>query len=334
MMAATIRDVAKKAEVSVATVSRVLNNSANVTEQTYNKVMAAIEELDFYPSAIARRLSTGRTHTIAVLMPFLTLPSSIERLRGVQSALAETEFDLVLFSAESPEKIDFYLHNLARRDRADGVIIISLYLDDAHLERFRKVSIPLTLIDSSHPNVCSVTVDDVAGGYMATHHLIEFGHKRIAYLSDYLDNPYKFVAMKHRFKGYQKALSEADIPLTPNYHRQSVLGGRNAVSKAKELLALPRRPTAIFAASDTHAVGVLKAAQEMHIRVPEELSVIGYDGIRDSEHLQITTVHQPLLDSGKIGVASLLKILESKESICDQIKLPIKLIERGTTSPP
>lgn len=334
MAPATIRDVAKKAGVSVATVSRVLNNSSSVTQNTYQKVMTAIEELDFSPSMIARRLSTGRTHTIAVLTPFLTLPSSVERLRGVQAALAKTEYDLALFSAEAPDRVGYYMHDLARKNRADGLIIISLRTKDEQVERFQKAGVPVVLIDTSHGDLCSVNVDDVEGGYKATRHLLDLGHTRVAFLSDYLENPYKFIAMRQRYEGYRRAIEQAGLSFDPDYHQQTELGGSNAVAEARKLLTLPERPTAIFAASDTHAVGVLKAAHELHIQVPNELSVIGYDGIRDSEYLHITTMYQPLLDSGMIGVSSLLSMLETGADCSEQILLPTELVVRGTTVPP
>jgi LacI family transcriptional regulator len=334
MTPATIRDVAKKAGVSVATVSRVLNNSPTVTEQTHARVMEAIKELDYSPSQIARRLSLGRTHTIAVILPYLTLPSFVERLRGVQYALAESQYDLILFSAETPAKVDHYLNDLSRRERIEGIIVISLQLEYLQVSRFRNSQVHVVLVDARHPEVSSIVVDDVAGGYMATRYLIELGHRRIAFLSDYLDNPFNFVAMRHRFQGYRQALEESAIHFRSEYHQQGELGGREAYPQAKRLMMVSDRPTAIFAASDIHAVGVLKAAQELGIKVPEELSVIGYDGIRDSEYLEITTIRQPLFDSGVLSVRTLFSALEEFKQEAEQIVMPTELVVRGTTGSP
>jgi len=334
MTPATIRDVAKKAGVSVATVSRVLNNSPNVAEQTHARVMQVIKEMDYSPSQIARRLSLGRTHTIAVILPYLTLPSFVERLRGVQFALAESEYDLILFSAETPAKVDHYLNDLSRRERVEGVIMISLQLDDPQVARFENSQVQLVLVDARHPEVSSIVVDDVAGGYLATRYLIELGHRRIAFLSDYLDNPFNFVAMRQRYQGYRQALEESAIHhFRPEYHQQGELGGREAYPLAKRLLMMSDRPTAIFAASDIHAVGVLKAAQELGIKVPEQLSVVGYDGIRDSEYLEITTMQQPLFDSGVLSVRTLFSALEEFKQEPEQIVMPTELVVRGTTGP-
>ncbi|MGW8143847.1 MAG: LacI family DNA-binding transcriptional regulator [Anaerolineales bacterium] len=334
MAAATIRDVAKQAGVSVATVSRVLNNSPLVSEETNKKVQTAIDALDYSPSQIARRLSIGRTQTIGVIVPFLTLPSYVERLRGVESILATSEYDLVLFTADTPEKVNSYFRELSRPERTDGVIVISLKPDDYHSKRFQEANIPLVLVDAYHPSFTSIVVDDTEGGYSATCHLIELGHTKIAYLCDHLDNPFGFIAMQNRFNGYKKALSEVGINFRPDFHQQGELGGREAVALAKKLLTAPDPPTAIFAASDIHAVGVLKAAQELGIRIPDELSVIGFDGIRDSEYLDITTIHQPLFESGVLSVELLLASL-IEDSIVDKRRiLPTSLIVRGTTAPP
>lgn len=334
MAAATIRDVARRADVSVATVSRVINDSPLVSDGTRQKVLDVIADLDYIPNPNAQRLSLGRTLTIGVILPFLTLPSFVERLRGVQSALEDSGYDLILYSVESPPKIESYLKKLSRRDHIGGAIIISLPLDDAYVERFETAKIPAILLDAVHPRMNRVIVDDVAGGYKATRHLIDLGHRRIAFLSDYLENPFGFVSMRHRYQGYRQALAEAGLPFVPTYHREGELGGREAFQEAKDLLSLQDAPTAVFAASDTHAIGVLKAAHELGIRVPEQLSVIGYDGIRDAEYLDLTTVQQPLFDSGVESANILLaSLVEPPESPLEVI-LPTELVVRGTTAPP
>jgi DNA-binding LacI/PurR family transcriptional regulator len=334
MAAATIRDVAREAGVSVATVSRVLNDSPQVSEETYQKVQSAIESLDYSPSQIARRLSIGRTHTIGVILPFLTLPSYVERLRGVESTLAESEYDLVLFSADTPAKVGHYFTDLSRRDRTDGVIVISLQPSDAHVARFRDAKIPVVLVDARHADLTSIVVDDVAGGYQATRYLIELGHKDIAYLSDHLDNQFGFVTMRDRFLGYKKALSDAGINFRLEFHQQGELGGREAVALARKLLQGVNRPSAIFAASDTQAMRVMEAARELNLRIPDDLSVIGYDDIEVAEYLGMTTIRQLLFESGQRGVELLLDAVENPSNgpVCE--KLPTELIVRQTTARP
>ncbi len=332
---ATIRDVAKQARVSVATVSRVLNNSPAVREGTRQRVLDAIAELNYIPNPIARRLSLGRTHTIAVVLPLFTLPSFVERLRGVQQELADNEYDLVLYSVETPQQRDEYFAKLASPSRVDGLLLISLPPSDEYAERLSHSGVPTVLVDAYHPNLSRVIVDDVDGGYRATRHLLELGHTKIAFLSDYLETPFQ-QSMRQRYVGYRRALEEAGIDFRPEYHVWDTHGRPEAREMAKGLLALPDPPTAIFAASDTQAIGVMDAAREIGIRIPEQLSVIGYDGIRDAEYVNLTTMHQPLFESGVLGARLLLASLQndSQANAPQEKVLPLELIVRKTTAPP
>jgi DNA-binding LacI/PurR family transcriptional regulator len=333
-VAVTMRDVAKRAGVSVGTVSRVLNESASVREVTRQKVLAAIEELDYTPNPIARRLSLGKTLTIAVIVPFFTRPSFVERLRGVEYALADSEYDLILFNVETTARRDTYFRDVPRRERVDGLLIISLSPYDEEVDRFLQAGVPTVLVDANHPRLNRAVVDDVAGGRLATEHLIALGHRKIGYVSDQLDNPFHFVSSRDRYEGYRQALAETGIPLRPEYHRQGEHGRREAREMARDLLALPDPPTAIFAASDTQAIGVLEAAQDADLRVPDDLSVIGYDDIEIAEYLHLTTIRQPLFASGVEGVELLLESIAQSPPSPRQVLLPIDLIVRRTTAPP
>ncbi|MCB2179965.1 LacI family transcriptional regulator [bacterium] len=330
----TIRDVAKKANVGVGTVSRVLNNSPSVADSTRERVLAAIKELDYSPNPIAQQLSSGLTHAIAVTLPFLTYPSFVERLRGVQHALAQSNYQLILYSAETPDHRDQQFEDLARQTRSDGVLIISIPLSEAHAERFLRSKTPTVLVDIFYPKMNRVYVDDVHGGYIATKHLIELGHEKIGFISDIVQTRFEFVAMANRLQGYHKALTEFGIPIIPEYHLEDDHGRAEAARMAHALLKLKDPPTAIFAASDTQAIGVLDAAQELGISVPEELSVIGYDNIRDAEYLNLTTIAQPLFESGFEGARLLLKILKEQPDEVQEISMDLELIERATTAPP
>lgn len=334
MASATIRDVARLANVGIATVSRVLNGSPAVSEATRQKVLAAIEDLDYTPNPIARRLSLGRTLTIAVVVPFFTRPSFVERLRGVEQTLANSEYDLVLYNVESITQRDIYFKTLPRRERVDGLLIISLSPDDDQVKRFLDSEVPTVLVDAYHPLLSRAIIDDVSGGYLATQRLIELGHRKIAYLSDYLENPFNFVSSRYRYEGYRRALKEAQIPFRPEYHQQGEHGRLEAYHMAKQLLTLPDRPTAIFAASDTQAIGVLEAAQELGLNIPQDLSIIGYDDIEVAEYLNLTTIRQPLFDSGMAGVNILLNALETPQEEPQEVCLPISIVERQTTAPP
>ena len=331
-MPATIRDVARKANVGVGTVSRVINDSPAVREETRRKVLAAIEELDYSPNPIARRLSTGQTLTIGVILPYLTMPSYVERLRGVQSTLANSEYDLILFAVENPEQRDAYFQNLSLKSRVDGVLFISLPPDNEQAQTIIHSNIPAVLIDGYHEDLCCVYPDDVQGGRIATQHLIDLGHRRIAFLSDLLRTPFH-PSMRLRYQGYRAALEEAGIPFNPVYQVEGGRGRVHARSMAQKLLSLDSPPTAIFAAYDSQAIGTIETAREMGYRVPDDLSVIGYDDIRDAEYMNLTTINQHLDQSGVEGAKLLLKMLTKPDKrLPCQRTLSVDLVVRGTTT--
>lgn len=332
-MPATIRDVAKHANVGVGTVSRVLNNSPSVSDETRQKVLDAIEELEYRPNPIARQLSTGRTLTIGVILPHLTMPSYVERLRGVQRALADTKYDLVLFSVENPHQRDTYFDDLSRTSRVDGILIISLPPTDRQAERFAKSHTPTVLVDAYHPDLCSIITDDIEGGKRVTEYLIQLGHRKIAFLGDYLETPFH-PSMRYRYQGYRESLEKANIPFLDEYLVEGHNDRTTARQLARQLLSLADPPTAIFAGCDTQAIGVLDTARSMGIRIPEDLSLIGYDGIRDAEYLNLTTIEQHLFDSGIDGVQLLINAMARNQDFPCRKYLPVELIIRGTTAPP
>lgn len=330
---ATIRDVAEKANVGVGTVSRVINESPDVSPDTRERVQKAIQELNYTPNLTARRLSLGKTWQIAVVLPYLTLPSYVERLRGVQQALGNTEYYPILYSVGSPDQRDDYLTTLSEKTQVDGLLIISMPLSHKQTQLLIKNEIPTVLIDASSDALPHIVVDDISGGMLATRHLIELGHRRIGFLSDFLDTPFQRSG-KDRYSGYRKALQEAGIPYREEFVIEGERGRRNAARLAHRLLTRIPRPSAIFTSSDTHAIGVLDAAAELDIKVPRELSIIGYDGIRDAEYLNLTTISQPLFETGVRGARLLLDLIDNHqlESLC--LEMPLKLILRGTTAPP
>ncbi len=330
----TIRDVAKQAGVGLGTVSRVLNDSPLVSETTRQRVLQVIAELDYSPSPVARRLSLGKTLTIGTIAPFFTRPSCVERLRGIEASLAESEYDLILFNVETVERRNACFREVPRRDRVDGVLIVSLTPSDQDVARFDEAQVPVVLVDAHHPDLSRAVTDDVKGGRLATRHLIDLGHRRIAYVSDPLQGPFHFTSSRDRYQGYRQALEAASLPFCPDYHRQGKHGRYEARHLTSELLALPDPPTAVFAASDTQAMGVLEAAQDAGLAVPADLSVVGYDDIEVAEYLRLTTVRQQLFESGEQGVDLLLQTLAAPPAEPRQEILPVELVLRGTSAPP
>lgn len=328
-MPATIRDVAKHASVGVATVSRVLNNSGLVSERARQAVMQAVAELNYVPNPTARRLSLGKTFTVAVIVPFFTRPSFVERLRGIDSVFADSRYDMIVFNVETVQKRDKYLAEVPRPDRADGVILVTLTPSDAQAQAFKASGVPVVLVDTHHSELPSVMEDSVLGGRIATEHLIELGHRRIAYVSDVLDDVFSATAASlYRFKGYQQAMEAAGIELRDEYLKHGRHSRAEANRCALELFALPDPPTAVFAASDTQAISVMEAARNVGLRVPDDVSVVGYDDLDVAAYLGLTTVRQSLFESGRRGAQLLLKAIDGQLMEPVRESMPVELIMR------
>jgi LacI family transcriptional regulator len=334
---ATIRDVARKAGVSVATVSRVLNESGPVNHVTRGRVVEAMGALGFTPSAAARRLSLGRTLTISVVVSFLTRPQAAERIRGIDAVLSDSEFDLVIYNVESPDKRDKYLRELPHAKRTDGLLVISLPPSVDETAMLVSSTVPTVIIDVHAPALGvlpRVVGDDVAGGEMAARHLLSLGHRRVAFVGDEFENPFGFTSGRDRFAGFEQALAQFGVPLR---HDLVALGphGRYAARElGRRLLTSPEPPTAVFAASDTQALGVLSAARELSLDVPGDVSVIGYDDIEAAEYVGLTTVRQQLFESGRAGAQLLLDEIDGRSSEPPCVELAPSIVIRDTTATP
>jgi DNA-binding LacI/PurR family transcriptional regulator len=329
--APTIRDVAGRAGVSVATVSRVINDSARVNPETRARVLAAIDHLDFQRSSTARNLSVGRSQGIGVIAPFFTTPSVVERLRGVVGGLARRGYDLLLFDVEAPEQRADALRDFARRDRLDGLIVISLPLSDEDVDRLWRADLPVVLVDVAHPRLPHVVIDDVHGGRLATEHLLAKGHRRIGFLGDLPENPFGFTSSERRRRGYELALRDAGIEPVGDLVELGPYGLDEALPLAEALLGRDDPPTAIFAASDMQAIGVLRCARGLGLRVPQDIAVIGFDDIDVADLVELTTVRQPLWDSGARGAEALLLAIEDGRREPVRQLEPLAVVERATT---
>jgi LacI family transcriptional regulator len=333
----TIRDVARKAGVSPGTVSRVLNNSPLVTPLTRSKVLEIVKELDYHPNLMAHRLSIGKTLRIGAIVPFFHRPAEIERLRGVVSALSVTTYDLVIHNVETPDQRDIYFTQIPHRERVDGVIVISLPPKEEDIARLSSAGIPIIFIDVHQPWIQPfdrVTSNDFSGGRLATRYLISLGHEKIGFIGDLPDESFLFTSSHDRYLGYRKALDEAGISLNDTFIAHEKHDRYAAHKIAERMLTMEDRPTAIFAASDTQAMGVIAAARTAGLFVPDNLSIVGYDDIEIAEYLGLTTVRQPLFDSGRIGVELLLERINNPDREPVEYTLQNEFMIRTTTSSP
>jgi DNA-binding LacI/PurR family transcriptional regulator len=331
----TIKDVAQKAGVGVGTVSRVLNNSPKVTPETRKLVLDIIAELGFKPNTIARQLSRKtHIHNIGVItQPFISYRAFAERLRGVQLALseAETEYELVLYTVSSLAHYDERLTTIVQTGVVDGLLIIDLDLYEEQQLRLEKAKLPVIGINHlKNPSWPCIGTDNVEGGYLAGQYLLDRGHTRIAYVGDELIDTFEFISSVERLKGFKQALAERRVPLPEQYLQLGSHDYEVALQLALNLFRLSEPPTAIFAMSDMQALGCLAAAREMGLRVPEDISIMGYDDLEFSRHIGLTSVRQHLELSGRVGIEYLLCLLQGDESPPPQLP-PLQVIERQTT---
>jgi LacI family transcriptional regulator len=327
----TIYDVAEISGVSISTISRVLNAPDKVNPKTRERVMSAIDQLGFVPRAEARARARKSTNRIGVLTPFFTAPSFVQRLRGVAGALSRANCELVIYSVDSVEHLQAYIASVPLMQNLDGLIIISLAIHEKDAHRLHDNGIETVLIESRHAELNSICIDDQRGGMLAAKHLIERGHTRIGFLGD-IEPPERYAIhpVKSRLIGFKRALEEAGVSLPRRYVVRSSDSHPGPQQAARALLDLPRPPTAIFAASDIQAVGVIKAARQADLRIPEDLAVVGFDDIDIAEFMDLTTVRQSLDESGRLaGEILLAKRAEPGRSL-QHINLPLTLIDRLT----
>ena len=332
---ANIADVAAASGVGVGTVSRVINGAANVREATRLKVLAVVEQLGYQPSHLATALARGTARTVAIVVPRLTAPSVVERLAGALTVLNAEGYETVVCNVDSPAQRDHFLSSLPRRHRTDGVIVVSLPLRADHIAPFRRAGVPLVTVDVSVRGLPHTVIDDVAGGRLAARHLLSLGHSRIGFVGDRVDRKAAtalgFTSSDRRLEGFRSALAWACTPADGRLVRIGPHGPAHAEAFAAELLALPDPPTAIFAASDTQAMGVLAAADRLGVHVPGQLSVIGFDDIQLASLVGLSTVRQPLEESGAEGARRLCALLRGEQIRPLRQMLALQLVQRSTT---
>jgi DNA-binding LacI/PurR family transcriptional regulator len=295
-----------------------------------------MEELGFTPSPAARRLSLGRTLTVGVVVSFLTRPQAAERLRGVDAVLGDSEFDLVIYNVESVQKRNHYLDTLAQSQRTDGLLVMSLPPRPEAVDVLTRAPVPVVFIDVHTPSIEAmprVIGDDEAGGAMAASHLLDLGHREIAFIGDALEDPFGFTSSTDREAGFRRELAASGVNIPADRVGHGAHGRYEARDLARRMLTDDDRPTAIFAASDTQAFGVVAAARDLGLGVPDDLSVIGYDDIEAADYVGLTTIRQQLFESGRRGAEILLTEIEGRSPEPAIAQLEPELVARATTAP-
>ncbi len=322
----TIYDVAREAGVSIATVSRVLNYPHRVNPTTRNAVITAIENLGYVPKAESRARALMGTRRIGVLIPFFTEPSFVQRLRGIASVLNKKDYEMVVYPVDSKERSLSYLETLPMRKMLDGLIILSQVFNDTITKRLMENHLETVTIEYQDPNFTSLIINDEKGGELATNFLIEKGYKRIAFIGGQKNPEFGIDPITRRLTGYRKAIAAAGLEIPMEFVNEYVYDHDQILKKLKEF----GLPIAIFAATDLQAIALIKAARILGLRIPQDIAIIGFDNIDMADFFGLTTVHQPLDESGRIAASLLISRLSNPSQSNQHIELPLKIVQRET----
>lgn len=331
-MTATIYDVATRAAVSISTVSLALNAPNRVRPATLERILAAADELHYVPKAEAVAHARRGVRRIGVMAPFTSYTSFSRRLNGVMRYLNRGAWEIVVYDQESAAFTVPSLASIPLTNKLDGLIVMSLPLEDKTADRILHRRLPTVLVEARRPGFSSVSIDDAEGGRLAARLLLDRGHTRVGFIGELKrTRPDVTLPGDVRRDAFRDALAVAGHPLLEQRIRVVPHDPDAACHAAHSLLDLPDRPTAIFAQDDVLAGGVLKAARARRIRVPEELAVIGFDDSEIAHHLGLTTVRQPLEESGELAADMLVAQLSSPGRSLQHTTLALELIERETT---
>ena len=336
-MAASIEDVARRAGVSIATVSRALRGLPDVAAATRDRVLTAAADLDYVASPFAARLASGRTATIGVVVPFVNRWFFAEVIDTVEAALRKSGFDLLLYNLGDSEGRARFFDVMPMRKRVDGVVVASLVLDDAEFEALEALGRPVGLLGLARPGFVSTRIDDVAAARTAVTHLLELGHRRIGLIGGDTDDPMRFTPPLHRQDGYRDALRDAGVPCDPALEVLGYFTIEGGGEAADRLLRVPDRPTALFAESDEMAYGALRAVRRAGLRVPDDVAIIGFDDHPSASLMDLSTIRQPVAEQALDVATRLLSAIAAdsteRAADADEVVLPTELVVRGSTDP-
>lgn len=335
-MAVTIDDIAKKAGVSSATISRVLNNSSYVKEETREKVLKIIAEMNYVPSAIARSLSKRETSTIGIIVPDITNSYFGEIIKGISKVAEEVDLNIILFNTNNDVKSELKALEEIKKHRLKGVIMTPGFGDtkfqDEFIEAIKSINIPIVLVsaDLNYINLSGVFVDDVMGGYLATKSLIKNDHNKIGIITGITSSS----SAVNRLIGYKRALKENNISISHEYIKEGKFSLEKAYELTKDFFKMKNPPTAIIACSNRMTLGVIKAIIEQKMRIPNDIALIGFNSVEvmDILGINISYIEDSPIELGEASIRLLLEIFKSKEDEykVTRINIPPKLILKGS----
>jgi len=331
---ATIRDVAGLAGVSPSSVSRSLRGVGGVSTATTERIRGAADRLGYTVSPAAYRLATGRTGTVAVVMPYLTRWFFGQLLGGAEAVVREAGLDLLLYHVGDTEMRQRYFSWGILRKRVDGVLLATLALTEPEVHALRSLDVPVCMVGTEVDGFSSVCIDDVSSARTAVQHLINLGHERVAIIAGDPHEPIHFTVPPQRRAGYLAALEAAGLPTGPELEAQGTFTVEGGEKATVALLGRETLPTAIFAECDEMAFGALQVLGKVGLRVPEDVSVVGFDDHPMASYFGLTTIAQDVAQQGREIAAHLVRSVQADGTKPARLRAPTQLIVRSTTSAP
>ncbi|NQD87340.1 LacI family DNA-binding transcriptional regulator [Paenarthrobacter sp. CM16] len=332
-----IKDVAERAGLSVATVSRALSGKGNVSPTSRERARSAAAELGFVLSYHASSLASGRTHNVGLVVPSVHRWFFSAVIEGASAALLEAGYDLTLYNiGENTEHRHSVFNDFLLRKRVDAVIAVSLELSEAEIQQLHAMHRPIVGIGGPLPGASTIRIDDSSIARKATNHLLGLGHSKIAHMTGNEAYDQDFHLPGTRRSGFEEAMNDAGCPVRPEWIVSADFTIEGAYAAARQLLAsAPDRPTAVFAASDEMAIGTILAARDFGLRIPDDLSVMGIDGHDLGNVLGLTTIDQDAKGQGALAVRTLLGAI-TKGMVLEpaDTEHPTKLVVRSSTAVP
>lgn len=314
-MAVTLEDVALKAGVSHTTVSLVLHGDKKISEKTRTRVLAAIEQMNYHPNYNARSLAKGKTNTIAVMASFYSSFFAMDILKGIEDEVVKTEYDLNQYSTRGDKDRELkQVKSILYGRRADGMIILSLQPEIETLKEFKDAGMPVVMIERRIEGISSVRTDNEKGAWMAVQHLIKTGRKKIGIIHGHLDC-YDCINAKERHAGFIKSLKDHGAVYDKNHSAGTWYGFDDGVKACREIFDRGSRPDAVFCASgDPVALGFMKEASRLGIKIPSDMAIVGYDDMLASSMVSpsLTTIRQPIVKMGKEALDIIVKTINNE----------------------
>ena len=328
---AGIKEVAAEAGVSTATVSRALRGLEHVNPQTRAKIEAAAAKLNYSLTGDGDRIRPGRTNSVGVVAPYISRWYFAQVINGAEQALREAGLDLLLYNFSQMKGRERLFQHQLLKGRVDALIVISLPPTEEEFASMLSLGIPIALVGMAHKDCASIKIDDVAGARTATQHLVNQGHKQIGLMSGRPDDPFNFSVPQDRRRGFLQVLAENGLEWIPSREVHGDFTMNTASRAMDDLLARPNRPTAIFCESDEMAFGAMQAARRHGLSVPDDISIIGFDGHEMAEYSDLTTIEQPVQLMGEMAAWSIMERLRKPNAEVPSLVLPTTLVVRNST---